>query len=78
MKIKQMIKRHAGLIIALVGVVVMFPVAALLCQIDVWLGAVGPDGDGPAPLLALQGAVLLFVVGIVIELVNPFEKSKRT
>ncbi len=69
--------RHAGLIIALLGLVLMSPVAALLYQIDVWAGLTDSDGDGPGPLLAFQGAVLMFVVGVLVELINPFEKSEK-
>ncbi len=76
MKMKRIIKRHAGLIIAVFGIVAMFPLAALMCQIDVWLGLIGSDGDGPGPLMALQCTILLVCIGIVIEVINPFAEKK--
>jgi len=75
---KKIIKSHIGLLIAVSGLIMMPFTALLFCKIDVWMNLVDSDGDGPGSLLAIQCMVLIIIIGIIIECLNPFEDNKTT
>ena len=77
MRIKKRIRRHAGLIIAGVGALVMLPLVSIMSLLDELMEMTGPDGDGAGPLFAMAVTTGLVMAGIVIELINPFGHNKR-
>ena len=74
----RIIRRHIGLLIAVAGMLVAFPLATLLHPLDAALGLADADGDGPTPMLLFQCGTFLMLIGIVLEVVDPLGMKNQT